>query len=160
MSLASERDMQMAEMPAILPADGPVVSGYGVRFHPILRVRRMHHGLDIVVPIGTPVHATGDGVIREAGRSVGYGKYIEIDHPSTGYSTLYAHLDEIGSDIRPGRRVTRGQQIGLSGNTGRSTGPHLHYEVRDSEGRTLNPIYFIAPSLTPRSTRNSWPRRR
>lgn len=149
MSLASERDMQMAEMPAILPADGPVISGYGVRFHPILRVRRMHHGLDIVIPIGTPVHASGDGVIREAGRSVGYGKYIEIDHPSTGYSTLYAHLDEIGSDIRPGRQVTRGQQIGLSGNTGRSTGPHLHYEVRDSEGRTLNPVYFIAPSLTP-----------
>jgi murein DD-endopeptidase MepM/ murein hydrolase activator NlpD len=101
------------------------------------------------VPIGTPVHASGDGVVLEAGRSVTYGKYIEIDHTSTGYTTLYAHLDEIGADIRPGRRVTRGQQIGLSGNTGRSTGPHLHYEVRDSEGRTLNPIYFIAPSLTP-----------
>lgn len=149
MALAADRDRRMEEMPAIMPAEGPLVSGYGVRFHPILRVRRMHHGLDIVVPIGTPVYATGDGVIREAGRSVGYGKYIEIEHTSTGYSTLYAHLDDIPSHIRPGRRVKRGEQIGLSGNTGRSTGPHLHYEVRDSEGRTLNPIYFIAPSLTP-----------
>jgi murein DD-endopeptidase MepM/ murein hydrolase activator NlpD len=149
MALAAERDQRMEEMPAILPADGPIVSGYGMRFHPILRVRRMHHGLDIVVPIGTPVHATGDGVVRQAGRNVGYGKYIEIEHSSTGYTTLYAHLDEIHPHVRRGVRVKRGDEIALSGNTGRSTGPHLHYEVRDSDGRTLNPIYFIAPSMTP-----------
>lgn len=149
MALAAERDQRMEQMPAILPADGPIVSGYGMRFHPILRVRRMHHGLDIVVPIGTPVHATGDGIVRQAGRNVGYGKYIEIEHPSTGYTTLYAHLDEIRPHVRPGARVKRGDEIALSGNTGRSTGPHLHYEVRDSDGRTLNPIYFIAPSMTP-----------
>jgi murein DD-endopeptidase MepM/ murein hydrolase activator NlpD len=149
MALAAERDQRMEEMPAILPADGPIVSGYGMRFHPILRVRRMHHGLDIVVPIGTPVHATGDGVVREAGRNAGYGKYVEIEHTSTGYTTLYAHLDQIHPHVRRGVRVKRGDEIALSGNTGRSTGPHLHYEVRDSDGRTLNPIYFIAPSMTP-----------
>ncbi|MFW5955469.1 MAG: M23 family metallopeptidase [Rhodothermales bacterium] len=149
--LASERDRRMEEMPAILPSDGPLVSGYGVRMHPILRVRRMHHGIDIVVPIGTPVFSTGDGVVKSAARDAGYGKHIEISHPSTGFTTLYAHLDEIPPHIRPGRKVKRGEQIGLSGNTGRSTGPHVHYEVRDQDGRTLNPVHFFAPSMTPQA---------
>lgn len=150
-TLAHERDRRLDHMPAILPADGPVVSGYGMRFHPILRVRQMHHGLDIVVPVGTPVFATGDGVIKTAGRNVGYGNYVEVEHSSTGYTTLYAHLSEIPSHIRRGKKVERGEEIGLSGNTGRSSGPHLHYEVRDSDGRTLNPVYFFAPSMTPQA---------
>lgn len=149
--LAVERDRRLEEMPAILPADGTVVSGYGVRYHPILKVRRMHHGLDIVVPIGTPVHATGDGVVKDAGRNVGYGKYVEIQHGETGYTTLYAHLSEIPSHIKRGRKVKRGEQIALSGNTGRSSGPHVHYEVRDQDNRTLNPVYFFAPSMTPQA---------
>lgn len=149
--LAAERDRRLEEMPAILPSDGPVVSGYGVRFHPILKVRRMHHGLDIVVPVGTPVYATGDGVVKEAGRNVGYGKYIEIAHGDTGYTTLYAHLSEIPAHIKRGRKVERGEEIGLSGNTGRSSGPHVHYEVRDKDNRTLNPVYFFAPSMTPKA---------
>ncbi len=149
--LAVERDRRLEEMPAILPADGRVVSGYGVRYHPILKVRRMHHGLDIVVPVGTPVHATGDGVVKQAGRNVGYGNYVEIEHGDTGYTTLYAHLSKISSHIKPGRKVTRGEEIAFSGNTGRSSGPHLHYEVRDAENRTLNPVYFFAPSMTPQA---------
>lgn len=149
--LAGERERGLDEMPAILPSDGPVVSGYGVRYHPILKVRMMHSGIDIVVPVGTPVFATGDGVVTEAGRNVGYGNYIEIKHGDTGYSTLYAHLSKIPSHIKRGRAVVRGEEIALSGNTGRSSGPHLHYEVRDEENRRLNPVYFFAPSMTPQA---------
>jgi murein DD-endopeptidase MepM/ murein hydrolase activator NlpD len=147
--LASNRSEWMAQLPAILPADGRLVSGYGMRRHPILRVQRMHHGIDIVVPIGTPVYAPGDGVINRTGFEAGYGRYLEIHHPKTGYYTFFAHLSEVPSNMRRGTRVERGQQVALSGNTGRSTGPHLHYEVRDSDGRTLNPLLFIAPSVTP-----------
>lgn len=147
--LADEREDQLREMPAILPASGPVVSGYGMRFHPILRVRKMHHGIDVLVDTGAPVAATGDGIVREARFSSTYGNFVEIEHPSTGYSTLYAHMSKIDDDIKPGRTVRRGQIIGSSGSTGRSTGPHVHYEVRDKSDRTVNPLYFFAPSMTP-----------
>lgn len=147
--LAEERNTQLAQMPALIPADGEIVSGYGVRRHPILRVRKMHYGIDVLVHTGSPVVATGDGVIQTAEFSPTYGNYVEVRHPSTGYTTLYAHLSKIPRHIRPGRSVKRGEQIGLSGSTGRSTGPHLHYEVRDEEGRTVNPVLFFAPSMTP-----------
>lgn len=147
--LAVEREEQLRQMPAILPASGPVVSGYGMRRHPILRVRKMHHGIDVLVDTGSPVVAAGDGVVREAQFSAGYGNFIVIEHPATGYSTLYGHLSEIGKHIRPGRSVKRGEVIGFSGSTGRSTGPHVHYEVRDEENRTVNPVFFFAPSMTP-----------
>ena len=123
------------------------------RKHPILKITRMHKGLDIVVPTGTPVFATGDGVVKEAGRNAGYGLNIVIEHPKAGYQTRYAHLSKIPSGMRPGRRVARGEQIGLSGNTGLSKAPHLHYEVLDLDGRALNPIYFFAPSMTPQQYR-------
>ncbi|GIV58112.1 MAG: M23 family peptidase [Bacteroidetes bacterium] len=147
--LAAEHEVNMAEMPAILPADGPLVSGYGMRFHPILRVRRMHYGVDLLVPRGTPVVATGDGVVLEAGKGSGFGNYVKLHHPSLGYTTLYAHLSRIPKHIRRGRKVSRGELIGYSGNTGLSSAPHLHYEVHDAEGRALNPIFFFAPGLTP-----------
>lgn len=147
--LADEREHQLREMPAILPASGPVVSGYGMRFHPILRVRKMHHGIDVLVDTGEPVVATGDGIVREARFSSTYGNFVEIEHPSTGYSTLYAHMSKIDAAVKNGRRVERGQVIGLSGSTGRSTGPHVHYEVRNKSDRTVNPLYFFAPSMTP-----------
>lgn len=147
--LADKREDQLREMPAILPASGPVVSGYGLRFHPILRVRKMHHGIDVLVDTGSPVVATGDGVVREARFSSTYGNFVEIEHPSTGYSTLYAHMSKIDPAIKPGRKVKRGQLIGQSGSTGRSTGPHVHYEVRNQDSRTINPLYFFAPSMTP-----------
>ena len=147
--LAEDRSVQLAQMPAILPADGPVVSGYGIRMHPTLKVRKMHHGIDILVRTGSPVFAAGDGIVRKARYSSTFGQYIEIEHSSAQYSTCYGHLSQIPRHIRPGTKVKRGEQIGLSGNTGRSDGPHLHYEVRDLEGRSLNPVYFFAPSMTP-----------
>ena len=147
--LASEREVQLRQMPAILPANGPVVSGYGVRRHPILRVQKMHHGVDVLVDTGSPVVASGDGIVRETEFSASYGNYVLLEHPATGYSTLYAHLSKIHSSLRPGKEVKRGEPIGYSGSTGRSTCPHVHYEVRDAEGRALNPIFFFAPSMTP-----------
>lgn len=147
--LANDREEQLKQLPAILPANGPVVSGFGLRRHPILRVRKMHHGIDVLVDTGSPVVASGNGVVRTAEFSASYGNHVVIDHPATGYSTLYAHLSEIPSGIRPGKEVKRGEAIGISGSTGRSTGPHVHYEVRDADDRTINPIFFFAPSMTP-----------
>lgn len=147
--LAAMREERMKQLPAIMPTDGPIVSSYGMRYHPILKVRKMHGGVDFLVHRGTPVVATGDGVIAETGYSSTYGKYVIIKHTAAGHKTLYAHLSEVPREIRRGRSVERGQQIGLSGNTGRSTGPHLHYEVRDLEGRTLNPVHFFSPTMTP-----------
>jgi|SRR5690554_3082844 murein DD-endopeptidase MepM/ murein hydrolase activator NlpD len=147
--LAEERKNWMAELPAIIPADGPIVSGFGLRIHPILRVRKMHEGVDVLVRTGSPVVASGNGVVREAGQNPTFGKHVIIEHKTAGYRTLYAHLSEIAPGIRPGKKVERGEKIGLSGNTGRSTGPHLHYEVHDLEGNPINPVHFFAPSLTP-----------
>lgn len=147
--MAGLREEALKELPTIMPIDGPMISAYGIRLHPIDKVRKMHPGVDFIAHVGTPVHATGDGVVKRTGRDRGYGRFVEIDHPVAGYSTLYGHLSSIPRHIRKGRKVKRGDQIALSGNTGRSTGPHLHYEVRDANGGTLNPIYFFAPSMTP-----------
>ncbi len=147
--LAEEHDLWMAQMPAILPANGTVISGFGMRRHPILKFTRMHNGIDILAGTGTPVFVTGDGVVKSAGRSSGYGLNVVVEHPKAGYETLYAHLSRIPAQIQPGRTVKRGEQIGLSGNTGLSKAPHLHYEVHDLDGRPLNPIHFFAPSMTP-----------
>ena len=147
--LAQRRDRYLAQMPAILPVDGPIVSGFGTRLHPILRVRKMHAGIDVLVHTGTPVYAPADGIVREVGRGRASGLFLRIEHPETGYTTLYAHLSEVPKHIKRGRKVERGDQIALSGNTGRSTGPHLHYGVRDKDGRPLNPVHFFAPSMTP-----------
>jgi murein DD-endopeptidase MepM/ murein hydrolase activator NlpD len=148
-TLADDRAAQLRQMPAILPANGPVVSGYGRRLHPILGVRKMHHGLDVLVDSGTPVVASGDGIVRRTEFSASYGNYVMIEHPASGFTTLYAHLSEIDAKWRPGRRINRGDVLGFSGSTGRSTGPHVHYEVRNEDGETMNPIYFFAPSMTP-----------
>ncbi len=149
-SLAEKRSDWLVQMPAILPANGRVTSGFGMRFHPLLKVRRMHAGIDILLPIGSPVHATGDGVILETGKSAGLGTYVKVQHPATGYYTVYGHLNEIPKGIKRGKKVKRGEQIGMSGNTGLSTAPHLHYEVRDSKTRKpYNPIYLFLPSMTP-----------
>lgn len=147
---AGEQEQWLAEMPAILPANGKVISGFGMRHHPILKITRMHKGVDILAATGTPVYATGDGVVTRAGRNSGYGINVIIQHPKAGYETLYAHLSKIPNGIKEGTRVKRGDLIGLSGNTGLSKSPHLHYEVHDLNGRGLNPIYFFAPSMTPR----------
>ena len=141
----------MNEMPAILPSDGPVVSGFGTRMHPILKIRRPHNGIDILVGTGTLIVAPGDGIVKEAGVGGGLGNYVRIQHPTVGYVTTFAHMSEIDPGIKPGVQVERGQKIGLSGNTGLSKSPHVHYEVRNENGKALNPVLFFAPSMTPQA---------
>ena len=152
--LAETRRLALDQLPAIMPANGKVTSPFGMRHHPILRIRKLHPGVDIPVDTGTPVFATGDGIVEKSEYNVnGYGYHIVISHPKAGYKTLYAHLSKIPDHIQPGRRVKRGERIGLSGNTGLSAAPHVHYEVHDLEGGRLNPIRFFAPSMTPQQYR-------
>ena len=147
----SQRRKQFDQLPAIRPSNGRIVSGYGMRHHPILNVRKMHAGVDFLLRTGTPVMATANGIIRRAKFSPTYGKYVDVYHEDAGYMTRYAHLSEFADGIRRGVRVERGQKIALSGNTGRSTGPHLHYEVRKLDNkRSLNPMNFFVPDMTPK----------
>ena len=147
--LARDHEQWLKQLPAIMPATGRVTSFFGMRNHPILKIRKLHPGVDIPVHRGTPVYATGDGIVEKTGYTSGYGIRILIRHPIAGYKTLYAHLSKISPHVRLGRWVKRGEQIALSGNTGLSAAPHVHYEVQDLEGRKLNPIRFFAPSMTP-----------
>ncbi len=127
-------------IPAILPCDGPIGDRFGMRMHPILKRRRMHAGLDIVVNTGTKIYAPGDAKVLRVGFRNGYGKVLELDH-GFGYTSLYAHLSKIL--VKKGEHVKRGDLIALSGKTGSlATGPHLHYEVRHN-GIPLNPRNFI-----------------
>ena len=127
------------------PVDGArLSSGFGRRRHPILGYTKMHQGLDFAAPSGTPIMAAGDGVVETAGRNGAYGKYIRIRHNST-YKTAYAHLKSYARGISRGKRVVQGQIIGFVGTTGRSTGPHLHYEVL-SDGRQTNPLKIKLPT--------------
>jgi murein DD-endopeptidase MepM/ murein hydrolase activator NlpD len=114
-------------------------SYFGVRSDPFNGTAAMHAGVDLPGPIGTPVYATADGIVDRAGRAGGYGNLVEIDH-GKGIQTRYGHLSNIL--VKPNERVKRGQEIALMGSTGRSTGSHLHYEVR-IDGRAVNPIPFL-----------------
>jgi murein DD-endopeptidase MepM/ murein hydrolase activator NlpD len=105
-----------------------LTSGFGVRYHPLLNTRKLHTGVDWAAPIGTPIVAAGSGVIEEAGHKGQYGNYIRIRH-ANGYQTAYAHMSRFAPGVAPGVKVRQNQMIGYSGNTGFSTGPHLHYEV-------------------------------
>lgn len=118
------------------PVRGPVVSGFGMRLHPILRIRRMHNGVDIAARWGSPIRAAGPGNVVYTGWFGGFGKMVLIDHGS-GVSTLYAHMSRIL--VRPGQRVASGEVIGRVGSTGLSTGPHLHFEIRVN-GRPVDPL--------------------
>lgn len=121
------------------PVDGArISSGYGSRFHPILGYTRMHKGVDFAVPIGTPVMAAGNGTVQFMGRASGYGNFVQINH-GNGYGTAYAHLSRFAPGMRKGARVRQGQVFAYSGNTGNSTGPHLHYEIRVNNGQ-VNPL--------------------
>jgi murein DD-endopeptidase MepM/ murein hydrolase activator NlpD len=121
------------------PVDGArISSGFGMRMHPILGYSLMHKGVDFAAPIGTPIYAAGDGRVLVAGRNGGYGNYVRIRH-NGDYSTAYGHMLRFASGIAPGRRVSQGQVIGYIGTTGRSTGPHLHYEVLRDDAQ-INPM--------------------
>ncbi len=150
MTLANEQMDRNDQMPAILPASGPVVSGFGMRKDPIdPAVRKMHNGIDIAVRQGSPVVASAAGRVLKRGSNDSYGHYVIISHPASETETLYAHLSKIDDTIRRGREIKRGERLGLSGNTGRSVGPHVHFEVRDASGMARNPISFMSPSMTP-----------
>lgn len=114
-----------------------ISSGYGKRRHPVLGYSKMHSGVDFAAPSGTPIYAAGDGVITKRGRNGSYGNYIKIRHNGT-YSTAYAHMKSFSSKLKNGSKVKQGMVIGYVGTTGRSTGPHLHYEVLQA-GRQINP---------------------
>ena len=122
-------------------------SGFGMRKHPIRGFTAMHKGVDFAAPYGTPVFAAGDGVLEKVGWVNGYGRYLLIRHNST-YKTAYAHLNGWASGIRRGARVSQGQTIGYVGSTGRSTGPHLHYEILIN-GKQVNPLGVKMPSGKP-----------
>lgn len=127
------------------PVDGArLSSGFGRRKHPILGYTRIHRGIDFAAPRGTPIVAAGDGVVEYAGRNGAYGRYIRIRHNGT-YKTAYGHMHRIAKGVRPGVRVKQGQVIGYVGSTGRSTGPHLHYEVMTG-GKQINPMKLRLPT--------------
>ena len=138
---------KMRHLPVIKPTKGILLSGYGIRFHPVLKYRIMHHGLDFRAKVGTPIYATGDGVVKTAKRKGTLGNLVEIDH-GFGYVSRYAHLSSFSRGIKPGQKVKRGEVIGLSGNTGRTTGPHLHYEVLQN-GKSVDPINYLFAEITP-----------
>lgn len=149
MKLAQNKNDMMASIPAIQPLSRKdqtsFASGFGMRTHPIYKVRKMHAGCDLSARTGTAVHATGDGVVIKADWSSGYGRLVEVDH-GYGYITRYAHLSAF--DCKKGQKVKRGQLIGKVGSTGLSVAPHLHYEVRHN-GVPLNPINYFFNDLSP-----------
>lgn len=130
-----------------IPSGRPVerlslTSNFGVRSDPFNGSARMHKGIDIPGPVGTPIYATADGIVARAGWASGYGNLVEISH-GNGMETRYGHMSKL--IVAPNSRVRRGQIIGLMGSTGRSTGSHLHYEVRVA-GNAINPLPFVASS--------------
>ena len=150
LELAKNKELMWSSIPAIQPcADKDVTrfaSGFGYRIHPIYKTRMMHSGVDLTAPTGTIVYSTGDGTIIRAGYSGGgYGKHIIVDH-GFGYKTVYAHLSKV--DVKRGQKIKRGDNIGEVGNTGRSTAPHLHYEVR-YKNKPVNPVNFYFNDMTP-----------
>lgn len=131
---------EIAAIPVAHPAPGrAVTSGFGKRRDPIIGRTAFHAGIDFRTPTGTPVRAPAHGTVVKAGRQGGYGKMVEIKH-ANGLTTRFAHLSRIS--VKRGAIVERGQTIGRSGNTGRSTGPHLHYEIR-SNGKAVNPMRYL-----------------
>ena len=127
------------------PIDGArLTSGFGLRRHPILGYNKLHRGVDFGAATGTPVMAAGNGVIETASWFGGYGRYVRLRHVNT-YSTAYAHLSRFARGVKPGMRVRQGQVIGYVGTSGRSTGPHLHYEVLVKAAQ-INPMGVKLPT--------------
>ena len=149
--LAKNKEKMLTSIPAIMPIAldelTRISSMFGYRIDPHYHTLRMHQGMDFTAKRGTPIHVTGDGVVLKVTKSWrGYGNNIIIDH-GYGYRTRYAHLHKIG--VKEGQKVTRGEIIGTVGNTGKSKGPHLHYEVHKNK-RPIDPINFYYDDLTPK----------
>ena len=146
--LINNQEAKLSSLPAIQPVSNKqlnrIASGFGMRIDPVYGTPKMHRGLDFTAPQGTPIYATGDGVIITAGNSGdGYGNHVEINH-GYGYVTLYGHMVRV--KVRGGQKVKRGEIIGWVGSTGKSTGPHCHYEV-SINGANVNPVYFFSNDL-------------
>jgi len=144
------KEQLLASTPAIQPVSNSdlkrVASGFGYRIDPIYKTPRFHAGLDFTAPQGTPIYATANGVAKIAGnKGNGYGNHVVLSH-GYGYETLYGHMYRV--KVRVGERVNRGEVIGYVGSTGKSTGPHCHYEVHKNSQR-MDPVYFFYNDLTP-----------
>ena len=147
--MAKQQEIRMENIPAIQPVLNKdlkrVASGYGMRIDPVYHVRKFHQGMDFSAPIGTEIYATGNAKVKFSGWKQGYGNTVILDH-GFGYETLYAHLYK--SLVRTGQKVRRSDIIALVGNTGKSTGPHLHYEVR-LNGKPVDPRNYYFYDLSP-----------
>ena len=148
--LARNKEKMLASLPAVMPISNKdlkrTASGWGFRIDPVYKIRRFHYGMDFSAPIGTEVYATGDGVVKSTQTSnTGFGRWVIIDH-GFGYETLYGHLNQF--NVKVGQTVKRGSVIAFVGNAGKSTGPHLHYEVHKN-GKPVNPQFFYFKDLSP-----------
>lgn len=152
--MAEEKSERLASIPSIKPVRLDHLkrrlnhlSGFGIRLHPVHKVKKMHQGIDFTAPNGTPIQATGNGkVVKVAKKKTGYGRHVIIDH-GYGYKTLYAHMKDVL--VKKGQEVTKGEQIGTVGNTGTSTAPHCHYEVRFND-KPVNPVHYVMDGLSPK----------
>lgn len=149
-NMVKNKEKLLKAIPAIQPVSNKnlnrVASGFGYRVDPLYKDYRLHAGLDFAAPSGTPIYATADGVVQAAGFSTdGYGNKVVINH-GYGYQTLYGHMVRVKA--RPGQSVKRGEVIGYIGSTGKSTGPHCHYEVI-KRGTKVDPVYYFYNDLTP-----------
>lgn len=149
--MIENKEKMLAHLPAIQPINNKnltrIASGYGYRIDPILKIRKFHYGIDFTAPSGTDVYVTGRGTVSKVGfsRKRGYGNHIVVDH-GFNYKTLYAHLSKI--HVKKGDDLDRGDIIGEVGDTGKSTAPHLHYEVMKN-GNKINPVNFFYNDLSP-----------
>lgn len=149
LKLAKEKNKLLAAIPAIQPVRNEnlkrMASGYGYRTDPFTKARKMHEGMDFTAKQGTPIYATGDGIVAQADANAsGYGNHVVIRH-GYGYETLYAHLSKY--NCRAGQKIKRGDVIGFVGSTGRSQAPHLHYEVH-KDGKVVNPLNFYYGNIS------------
>jgi len=148
--MLKNKEKLLAAIPAIQPISNKnlthLASGFGYRVDPVYKVTKFHAGLDFAAAVGTPIYATADGVVKEADYNAGgYGNNVVINH-GFGYETLYGHMYRIKTKV--GRKVKRGEVIGYVGSTGKSTGPHCHYEVHKN-GQPVDPVYYFYNDLTP-----------
>jgi murein DD-endopeptidase MepM/ murein hydrolase activator NlpD len=149
-NLLKNKEQLLAATPAIQPVSNKdlnrIASGFGYRIDPIYKTVKLHAGLDFAAPMGTPIYATANGRITTASNTGnGYGNHVVINH-GYGYETLYGHMSKI--KVRVGQRIKRGEVIGWVGSTGKSTGPHCHYEVHKN-GQKIDPVYFFYNDLSP-----------